>query len=259
MDSEKVCGLQLCQFMNPSIPRQMNGYHNQPNFASSSSNPYPEFQNVNQYSNNFPIHQQHIPQQQHHPLPQTQWMAPMRSNSIHSQNHQAQQQQQSQRQQPQHHQQQHHQNFNPSMWQNRPTQMPAQPFPTGNVPMAGFNMPFISQQIIQDAFAMSAPVEPADEKILLQALIDSRTKKETYKDALNGLHGVSNLVVAYYSRVLPRLHRRTAIPLVSGRITIWNTRTDWMTGLLFTLTLKGPPCRLSKNLLQLPLRLNTPQ
>jgi hypothetical protein len=120
-------------------------------------------------------------------------------------------------------------------------------------------MPFISQQIIQDAFAMSAPVEAADEKILLQALIDSRTKKETYKDALNGLHGVSNFTVAYYSRVLPRLHRRTAIPLVSGRITIWNTRTGWMTGLIFTLTLQGLPCRLSKNLLQLPLRLNTHQ
>lgn len=50
-------------------------------------------------------------------------------------------------------------------------------------------MPFISQQIIQDAFAMSAPVEAADEKILLQALLDSRSKKESYKDALNSLHG----------------------------------------------------------------------
>lgn len=59
-------------------------------------------------------------------------------------------------------------------------------------------MPFISQQIIQDAFAMSAPVEAADEKILLQALLDSRSKKESYKDALNSLHGVSKLVVAYY-------------------------------------------------------------
>lgn len=60
--------------------------------------------------------------------------------------------------------------------------------------MAGFNMPFISQQIIQDAFAMSTPVEASDEKFLLQALIDSRSKKETYKDALNGLHGVCNFL-----------------------------------------------------------------
>lgn len=58
--------------------------------------------------------------------------------------------------------------------------------------MGGFNMPFLSQQIIQDAFAMSAPVEAADEKLLLQALVDSRSRRETYKDALNGLHGVSD-------------------------------------------------------------------
>jgi len=89
------------------------------------------------------------------------------------------------------------------MWSNGPNQMPPQPFPSGNVPLAGFSVPFISQQIIQDAFAMSAPVEAADEKVLIQALIDSRSKKETYKDALNGLHGASNFVVAYYSRVLP--------------------------------------------------------
>ena len=177
--------------------RPMNGYH-QPNFASSSSNPY---------SNDFSIHQQHIQHQQSGHQPQ--WSAPIRPNSIHFQHHQPQQQHHPQRQllqqQQQHHPQQNH--FNPSIWQDRPPQLPPQPFQTGNAPIPGFNMPFISQQIIQDAFAMSAPVEAADEKFLLQALIDSRNKKETYKDALNGLHGVSNLVIPHYSRVLPSLQK----------------------------------------------------
>lgn len=51
-------------------------------------------------------------------------------------------------------------------------------------------MPFFPQQMLQEAaFAMTAPVEPADEKILLQALVESRSRRGTYKDALNGLHG----------------------------------------------------------------------
>jgi hypothetical protein len=192
--------------MNPS----MNGYH-QPNFASSSSNPYPD--DVNHFQNNFAIHHQHsIQRQQPHQLPQSQWSAPMRSNSLHlpqvqhhqAHQHQSQHHQQPQRQQPQL-QQHQHQNFNPSMWSNGPNQIPVQPFPPANIPIGGLNMPFISQQIIQDAFAMSAPVEATDEKILLQALLDSRSKKETYKDALNGLHGVSNFAVAYYSRVLTQV------------------------------------------------------
>jgi hypothetical protein len=206
----------------------MNGYHQKTNFASSSSNPYPDFQNLN--SNDFSIHQQQPLQ-----LPQSQWSAPMRSNSLHlhqrqpPQHHQQQQRQQQHHQQP-HHQQQQHQHFNPPLWSNGPNQTPNQPFPSGNIPIGALNMPFISQQIIQDAFAMSAPVQAADEKILLQALLDSRTKKETYKDALNSLHGVCSFIVAYHSRALSSLPRKMAILPVSGRITIWNTKSGWTTG-----------------------------
>ena len=56
---------------------------------------------------------------------------------------------------------------------------------------AALTMPLLSQQIIQDAFSMCTPVLASDEPLLLQTLLQSRKRKENYKDALNGLHGVS--------------------------------------------------------------------
>lgn len=53
-----------------------------------------------------------------------------------------------------------------------------------------FNMPFLPQQIIQEAYAMSVPVEGSDEPILLTKLLTAARQKESYKDALNSLHGV---------------------------------------------------------------------
>jgi hypothetical protein len=180
----------------------MNGFHHQ-NPASSSSNPYPDFPDVGQYPNSFSIHEQHIPQQQPpHPLPRSQWSAPMRSNSHLPNHHQPPHHQLPRRQHPQHQQPQRQHFNNPPMFLNGPPQMPVPSFPSGNTPIGGFNMPFISQQIIQDAFAMSAPVVAADEKILLQALVDSQNKNENYKDALNALHGVGSFVIACYTRVL---------------------------------------------------------
>lgn len=81
-------------------------------------------------------------------------------------------------------------------------QMPSHPFPQ---PQSQFNPawvnqmqqfsmginPLFQQQIFQDALAMSQPVEAADEPLLVQTLITAKKKKESYKDALNGLHGVS--------------------------------------------------------------------
>ncbi|KAF8634397.1 hypothetical protein AX15_000852 [Amanita polypyramis BW_CC] len=55
--------------------------------------------------------------------------------------------------------------------------------------MNAMNLPFIPQQVIHDALTMSAPVEAADEPTLVQAILSSRNKGETYKDALNSLHG----------------------------------------------------------------------
>ncbi|KAJ7092572.1 hypothetical protein C8R44DRAFT_816036 [Mycena epipterygia] len=76
-----------------------------------------------------------------------------------------------------------HSQYTPA-WSN---QMPPQGFHGG---MAGLP-PFFPQQVLHDAFALSHPVEPADEPILLRALVESRSKGETYKDALNRLHGTS--------------------------------------------------------------------
>ncbi|GLB36006.1 hypothetical protein LshimejAT787_0302940 [Lyophyllum shimeji] len=79
--------------------------------------------------------------------------------------------------------------FNQPGWSSV-NQMHPQQFPNGLSAMSGFNMPFFPPQMLPDAaFAMHAPIELAEEKILLQALVESRNRKETYKDALNGLHG----------------------------------------------------------------------
>jgi hypothetical protein len=180
----------------------MNGYHSN-NVASSSSNPYPDFSHLNQPTHPNPLpmqrqhqhqhqqhqhqqhqHQRHHQQQHHHPqqqhqqmhqMAQNQWPAGMRPNSHIP------------LQVPQQHQQFNH---NQQAWTNEQLQTP-QAFSNGIAPMGSFNMPYLSQQMIQDAFALSAPVEAADEKLLLQALLESRERRETYKDALNGLHGVS--------------------------------------------------------------------
>lgn len=69
---------------------------------------------------------------------------------------------------------------------------PAQGFPNGMPNMAnmGFNIPFFQQQILQEAYAMSAPVEAADEPFLLTKLLDASRRGESYKDSLNSMHGV---------------------------------------------------------------------
>jgi hypothetical protein len=56
--------------------------------------------------------------------------------------------------------------------------------------MAPFNMPLLSQQIIQEACSMSQPVDAADEPILLTALLKAKKSERNFKEALNGLHGV---------------------------------------------------------------------
>jgi hypothetical protein len=64
-----------------------------------------------------------------------------------------------------------------------------QQFSTGMSAM-GFN-PLMQQQLFQDALAMSQPVEAADEPLIVQVLLSAKKKKESYKEALNNLHGVS--------------------------------------------------------------------
>lgn len=71
-------------------------------------------------------------------------------------------------------------------WSN---QMQQNPYPNTLQGMNTMNFPFIPQQVIHDALTLSTPVEAADEPVLVQAILTSRNKGETYKDALNSLHG----------------------------------------------------------------------
>ncbi|KAJ7225670.1 hypothetical protein GGX14DRAFT_640225 [Mycena pura] len=137
----------------------LNGYA-----STSHSNGYPE-----QYPSNpagYPPGVQQ-PAQSMHPLPPPQnWM---------QQNHYS-----------RHPQAQHPHSQYPPPWNN---QMPpaSQGFSSG---MTGLPS-FFPQQLFHDALALSSPVEPADEPTLVKALADSRSRGESYKDALNRLHGTS--------------------------------------------------------------------
>jgi hypothetical protein len=64
--------------------------------------------------------------------------------------------------------------------------------------MAPFNMPLLSQQMIQEACSMSQPVDAADEPILLTALLKAMKSERNFKEALNGLHGVSPSDLFFY-------------------------------------------------------------
>ncbi|KAF5312699.1 hypothetical protein D9619_002873 [Psilocybe cf. subviscida] len=77
---------------------------------------------------------------------------------------------------------------NQAAWMN--PMMPPQGFPAGISPMA-LNMSIFPQQLLHDAYAMSVPVGATDEPLLLTTLLNSRKKNESYKDALNSLHGKS--------------------------------------------------------------------
>jgi len=82
---------------------------------------------------------------------------------------------------------------NPQQLQNMMLQMPP------------FNMPLLSQQIIQEACSMSQPVDAADEPVLLTALLKAKKSERNFKDALNGLHGVLiHQISSSISALIPR-------------------------------------------------------
>jgi len=109
------------------------------------------------------------------------------------------------------------------------------PYPNAMQGMNPMNFPFIPQQVIHDALAMSAPVEAADEPTLVQAILSSRNKGETYKDALNSLHGVCSSLSDVH--VTECDGRKMGIQLACGKIIILNTRIVWMPGLQCVLKL----------------------
>ncbi|KAJ7076561.1 hypothetical protein B0H15DRAFT_863710 [Mycena belliarum] len=68
-----------------------------------------------------------------------------------------------------------------------PNHLPPQGFHNGLASLPSF----FPQQVLVDALALSHPVGPNDEPMLLNALVESRSKGETYKEALNRLHGTA--------------------------------------------------------------------
>jgi hypothetical protein len=119
--------------------------------------------------------------------------------------------------------------FSQLQWAN---QMPqTQQLQHAMLQMAPFNMPLISQQIVQEALAMSQPVIATDEPTLLTALLKAKKTDRNFKEAINGLHGVLSSHFHAQERVFTALSRPMATPQVCGRIIIWSTRNVSMTGL----------------------------
>ncbi|KAF9527803.1 hypothetical protein CPB83DRAFT_855645 [Crepidotus variabilis] len=77
--------------------------------------------------------------------------------------------------------------MNPMMWANQMAQ--PQQMQNPMLQMAPFNM--ISQQIMQEAFAMAQPVDSSDDPTLLTALLNAKRSRRNFKEALNGLHGTN--------------------------------------------------------------------
>ncbi|KAJ7293431.1 hypothetical protein C8J57DRAFT_1269032 [Mycena rebaudengoi] len=115
------------------------------------------------------------------------------------------------------------QQYNNPAWGNQMQMPPA--YHSGMGMPAMNSLPFFPHQALQEAYALSQPVEPADEPILVRALIDSRSKGETYKDALNRLHGIrfhSSTVWKDYlldnlDRIYAAVHAATAGPTKTAK------------------------------------------
>jgi hypothetical protein len=158
----------------------MNGCHPN-NGAPTSSHNYDDYpaSNPNQplFNNNHPPnhHQQRQPQSQPIQLPpRNQWSHGMQMNGQH------------QPMPPQ-----HQSPFNQPPWGNQ--MPPLSSFPNNVNALPGFNMNFIPQQVLQDAYALSVAVNASDEPTLVSKLLSSRKKGVSYKEALNSLHAVLDL------------------------------------------------------------------
>ncbi|EAU92694.2 hypothetical protein CC1G_01739 [Coprinopsis cinerea okayama7 len=74
--------------------------------------------------------------------------------------------------------------FQPQSWLNQQNQST-----NGINPLGGFTMNYLSPQVLQDAIALSVPVGPEDESLLVKHILDGLKRGENYKVILNGLHG----------------------------------------------------------------------
>ena len=146
----------------------MNGYHPN-NGASTSSHNYDDY-STSHPNQQFPFNTNHHHQRSQQRPPQNQWSQGMQMNG------------QQQPMPPQ-----HQLPFAQSPWNN---QIPPSSFPNNMNTIPGFNMNFIPQQVIQEAYSLSVPVSASDEPTLISKLLSSRKRGESYKEALNSLHAV---------------------------------------------------------------------
>ncbi|KAH9486601.1 hypothetical protein JR316_0000666 [Psilocybe cubensis] len=159
--------------MNPEGHHAMNGYRPD-NVASTSSDVYNDFgamrTNQHHFSPNLQQQQLQMPQSMQHHGSQHQWQdLMMQMNNPQFSGNAASLQNQQQ--------------FNTGSWANQ--MPPPQAFP-GAMAMS---LNVLPTQILQEAMAMSNPVEASDEPTLLTKLLSSARRQESYKDALNSLHG----------------------------------------------------------------------
>ena len=149
----------------------MNGCHPS-NGVSTSSHTYDDY--PASHSTQPLFNNNHPPNQQSQPIqlpPQNQWSQGMQMNGQH------------QPMPPQ-----HQSPFNQPPWGNQIPHLPS--FPNNVNGMPGFNMNFIPQQVLQEAYALSVAVSASDEPTLVSKLLSSRKRGVSYKEALNSLHAV---------------------------------------------------------------------
>ena len=158
----------------------MNGRH--PNDgASAASHTYDDYpashSSQSLFNNHHPPNRHHQQQPQSQPIqlpPQNQWSQGMQMNGQH------------QPMPPQ-----HQSPFNQPPWGNQ--MPPLSSFPNNVNAMPSFNMNFIPQQVLQEAYALSVAVSASDEPTLVSKLLSCRKRGVSYKEALNSLHAVLNL------------------------------------------------------------------
>jgi hypothetical protein len=154
----------------------MNGHH--PNdSASTISHTYDSYPASHSgqplFNNNHPPHQQQPQSQPIQLSPQNQWSQGIQMNGQHQPTAR------------------HQSPFNQPPWGNQIP--PLSSFPNNVNTMPGFNMNFIPQQVLQEAYALSVAVNASDEPTLVSKLLSSRKRGVSYKEALNSLHAVLNL------------------------------------------------------------------
>jgi hypothetical protein len=98
------------------------------------------------------------------------------------------------------------------------------PVPMQQTPQFNNNMGLLPANILQDVFRLSVPVGSStnDDTLLVQVLKQSAEKGQTYKQAIETLHGVSDTRSISVSRT-HICYRSTIMQLIFGKTIIWTT------------------------------------